>query len=164
MSSRQIISSRLCVRFKGTCSLPVRALQIPVNNLNNANFNYLKIPKKHCDPHKMPLRAICDPSLWAPDLDLSKSSRKKWKSPSVVRDCKRRFTIEQMQYTLFQAYCQILAVQHAQKAFYFCQNLIMVFGVTAQWRTWEGILCTADLFISFIVTLFFRISREFRIK
>jgi len=26
-------------------------------------------------------------------------------------------------------------VQHAQKAF--CQKLIMIVGVTAQWRTWE---------------------------
>jgi len=26
-------------------------------------------------------------------------------------------------------------MQHAQKAFYFCQNLVMIFGVSAQWRT-----------------------------
>jgi len=25
-------------------------------------------------------------------------------------------------------------MQHAQKAFYFCQKLLMIFGVTAQWR------------------------------
>jgi len=90
--------------------------------------------------------------------------KKKCKSPSIVLDCKQRFTIEQIQYTLFQFYCRILAVQHAQKAFYFCQNLIMIYGVTAQWRTWEGILFTAALFMSLIVTVFVRISREFRIK
>jgi len=94
--------------------------ETPVNNLNNVNVNCLKIPKKHCGPHKMPSRAICDPSVWVPDLELSKCSRKKCKSPSIVLDCKRRFTIEQIQYTLFQVYCRILAVQHAQKAFYFC--------------------------------------------
>ena len=55
-------------------------------------------------------------------------------------------------------------MHHAQKAFYFCQKLIMIFGITAQWRTWEGILRTAALFISFIVTVFVRISREFRMK
>ena len=43
-------------------------------------------------------------------------------------------------------------------------KLKMIFGVTAQWRTWEGKMCTAALFISFIVTVFVRISREFRIK
>ena len=63
-----------------------------------------------------------------------------------------------MQRRLFQVYCRILAVQHAQKTFYFCQNLIMIFGVTAQWRTWEGILRTAALSISFIVTVFARVS------
>jgi len=40
----------------------------------------------------------------------------------------------------------------------------MNFGVTAQWRTLEGILRTAAHFISFIVTVFVRISRAFRIK
>jgi len=40
----------------------------------------------------------------------------------------------------------------------------MIFGVTAQWRTWERILCTAALLITFIVTVFVRISREFRMK
>ena len=92
--------------------------QIPANNLNNVNSNYLKIPKKHCGPHKMPSRTTCGPSLWAPDPDLSISSRKKCKSPSIVLDCKRWFTIELIQRTLLQVYCRILAVQHAQKAFY----------------------------------------------
>jgi len=94
--------------------------QIPVNNLNNLNSYHLKIPKKHCGPHKMPSRATCGPSFWAPDLDLSTSSRKKCKSPSTDLDCELRFTIEWIQRTLFQVYCRILAVQHAQKAF--CQT------------------------------------------
>jgi len=55
-------------------------------------------------------------------------------------------------------------VQHAQKALYFCQKFEIIFGVTAQWRTREGILFTAALFISFIMTVFDRISREFRKK
>ena len=58
----------------------------------------------------------------------------------------------------------LVLLSDAQKGFYFCQKLIMIFGVTAQWRTWEGMLCTAAFFINFIVTVFVRISREFRVK
>ena len=37
----------------------------------------------------MPSRATSGPSLWAPNLDLSINSRKKYKSSSIVFDCKR---------------------------------------------------------------------------
>jgi len=30
---------------------------------------YLKIPKKHLGPYKIPLRATCSPRVWAPDLN-----------------------------------------------------------------------------------------------
>jgi len=57
--------------------------QIPLNNLNNVIFNYLKIPKKICGQRKMPSRATCGPRLWAPDLDLSISSRKSVSRPRL---------------------------------------------------------------------------------
>ena len=47
VSYRQIISSRLYVRLRGTCSLAGRAL---VNKLNNVNANDWTIPKKHRGP------------------------------------------------------------------------------------------------------------------
>jgi len=37
-----------------------------VKKLNNLNINYLKLPIKHCGPHKMPSRATCGPRVWDP--------------------------------------------------------------------------------------------------
>jgi len=47
---RQIPSSGLYVRSKGTCSLSGRTL-LTVKKLNNLNVNYLKVPKIHRGPH-----------------------------------------------------------------------------------------------------------------
>jgi len=42
-----------------------------VNKLNNANVNYyLKIPRQHCGPHKMPLWATCGLMFQTPGLGL----------------------------------------------------------------------------------------------
>jgi len=35
-----------------------------VNKLNNVSVTYLKIPKKHRGPHKVPSRATCGPRVW----------------------------------------------------------------------------------------------------
>jgi len=51
MSYRQINSKRLCLSIKRTCTT--------VNKLNNINVNYLKIPKWHRGPHKMPSWVAC---------------------------------------------------------------------------------------------------------
>jgi len=50
-SYRQINSKRLCFSVKRTCTT--------VNELNNINVNYLKIPQKHRGPHKTPSRVAC---------------------------------------------------------------------------------------------------------
>jgi len=50
-SYRQIISSRLYVRLKGTVvHLLVENFCKPVNKINNADVYNLKIPKKHRGP------------------------------------------------------------------------------------------------------------------
>jgi len=53
--SRKIISSRLYIHLKGTCSLGSRVLT-PVNKLNNININvnYSKIPESSADRTKCP--------------------------------------------------------------------------------------------------------------
>jgi len=85
MSSRQSFLAVSTFVSKELVQSLAENFWIPLNNRNNVNFNYLKIPKTHCGPHKMPSRATCGPSLWAPDLDLLKSSRKKCPSlPSIV--------------------------------------------------------------------------------
>jgi len=47
VSYRQVISSRFYVRLNKTCPLASRALYNTRNRLNNANVNYLEMPKKH---------------------------------------------------------------------------------------------------------------------
>jgi len=73
-----------------------------VNHLNKVKFYYLKIPKKHWDPHKLPSRATCGPSLWVPDLDLSISSRKNVSRPQLSLIVSRGLHSNKIQYTLFQ--------------------------------------------------------------
>jgi len=54
MTYRQIVSIRLYVRLKGTCSLASRALLSTVNELNSVIINYFNISKNHSGPHKTP--------------------------------------------------------------------------------------------------------------
>ena len=68
VSYMQIVSNRLYVPSKGTCSLAGRVLWNTSESLNSANVNYLKIPKKHHGPHKMLSRATCCPRVWDPRL------------------------------------------------------------------------------------------------
>jgi len=87
----------------------------------------------------MPSGATCGPRLWVPDLDLSISSRKNVSRPRLSLTVSGGLQSNKYSVHFCRFFCRILAVQHAQKAFYFCRKLIMIFGGAAQWRTWEGI-------------------------
>ena len=141
------------------CDVTNSAQQIQMTTL----CHWMKPPMKiFCVRHYS--RTTCGPRLWVPDLDLSISSRKNVSRPRLFLIVSRSLHSNKYSIHFSSFFCRILAVQHAQKAFYFCQKLIMIFGGAAQWRTWEGILFTAAFFTSFIVTVFVQMSREFRIK